>query len=89
MNHISFIDVFQSDFPFWIPRSGVSCTIERNGILNPRGLAPWRSEAIHLLNNGAPIDVIQSLLGHEKGEATRIYAQLSGEIRQEFYNKYF
>lgn len=47
------------------------------------------SYATHLLNNGAPIDVIQSLLGHEKSETTRIYAQLSGKLRQEFYQKYF
>ncbi len=47
------------------------------------------SYATHLLNNGAPMDVIQSLLGHEKSETTRIYAQLSGKIRQESYRKYF
>ena len=47
------------------------------------------SYATHLLNNGAPLDVIQSLLGHEKSETTRLYAQLSGSIRQEFYRKYF
>lgn len=47
------------------------------------------SYATRLLNNGAPLDVIQSLLGHEKRETTRIYAQLSGSIRQEFYRKYF
>lgn len=47
------------------------------------------SYATHLLNNGAPIDVIQSLLGHEKSETTRIYAQLSGSLRREFYKKIF
>jgi integrase/recombinase XerD len=47
------------------------------------------NSATHLLNNGALIDVIQSLLGHEKSETTRIYAQLSGSIRREFYRKYF
>ncbi|MFC4408958.1 tyrosine-type recombinase/integrase [Chungangia koreensis] len=47
------------------------------------------SYATHLLNNGAPIEVIQSLMGHEKSETTRIYAQLSGRLRQEFYQKYF
>jgi integrase/recombinase XerD len=47
------------------------------------------SYATHLLNNGAPLDVIQSLLGHEKSETTRIYGQLSGKLIQEFYRKYF
>ncbi|PUB10585.1 site-specific tyrosine recombinase/integron integrase [Paenisporosarcina sp. OV554] len=47
------------------------------------------SYATHLLNNGAPIEVIQSLLGHEKSETTRIYAQLSGRLRKEYYQKYF
>jgi site-specific recombinase XerD len=42
-----------------------------------------------MINNGAPIDVIQSLLGHEKSETTKIYAQLSGKLRQDFYSKYF
>jgi integrase/recombinase XerD len=47
------------------------------------------SYATHLLNNGAPLEVIQSFLGHEKTETTRIYAQLSGERRRELYRKYF
>lgn len=47
------------------------------------------SYATHLLNNGAPIEAIQSFLGHEKAETTRIYAHLSGERRRELYRKYF
>ncbi|WP_349655128.1 tyrosine-type recombinase/integrase [Neobacillus sp. YX16] len=39
----------------------------------------------HLLNNGALLDVIQSLLGHEKSETTRIYAKLCGSIRHEIF----
>lgn len=58
-----------------------------NKTIHPHQLR--HSFATLLLNNGAPIDVIQSLLGHQKSETTRIYAQLSGKIRQEFYNKYF
>jgi site-specific recombinase XerD len=30
------------------------------------------SYATHMMNNGAPLDVIQSLLGHEKSETTRV-----------------
>lgn len=47
------------------------------------------SYATHMINNGAPIEVIQSLLGHEKSETTKIYAQFSGKLRHEFYCKYF
>src|SRR5699024_1648340 len=58
-----------------------------NKIIHPHQLK--HSYATHLLNNGAPLEVIQSLLGHEKSETTRIYAQLTGRLRQEFYRKYF
>ncbi|MEY8350973.1 tyrosine-type recombinase/integrase [Bacillus cereus] len=47
------------------------------------------SYATHMINNGAPLEVIQSLLGHEKSETMRIYAQLSGKLRHDFYIKYF
>ncbi|WP_432813991.1 tyrosine-type recombinase/integrase [Sporosarcina aquimarina] len=42
-----------------------------------------------MIDNGAPLEVIQSLLGHEKSETTRIYAQLSGKLRYNLYTKYF
>lgn len=42
-----------------------------------------------MINNGAPIEVIKSLLGHEKSETTKIYAQLSESLRHDFYSKYF
>lgn len=45
--------------------------------------------ATQLLNNGAPLEVIQSLLGHTKLETTKLYANLSGQLRQELYRKYF
>lgn len=47
------------------------------------------SYACHLLNNGAPMEAVSSLMGHSKIETTRIYAQLSGERRREMYQKYF
>ncbi|MGA3676774.1 integrase [Lysinibacillus agricola] len=45
------------------------------------------SYATRMINNGAPIEV--SLFGHEKNETTKIYAQLNGKLRQDFYSKYF
>ncbi|MFJ7183219.1 tyrosine-type recombinase/integrase [Lysinibacillus xylanilyticus] len=47
------------------------------------------SYATHLLNNGALIVVIQSLMGHEKSETTRIYAQLSGKLGRNFIRSTF
>lgn len=47
------------------------------------------SFATHMVDNGAPLEVIQSLLGHEKSETTKIYAHLSGKLRHDFYSKYF
>ena len=47
------------------------------------------SFATHMLNNGAPLEVIQDLMGHEKSETTRLYAQLSGKLRRELYSKCF
>lgn len=47
------------------------------------------SYATHMIDNGAPLEVIQSLLGHEKSETTRIYAHLSGKLRHDLYSKYF
>jgi len=45
--------------------------------------------ATHLLNNGAPLEVIQSFLGHSKLDTTRLYAHMSGQLRLQQYRKYF
>jgi site-specific recombinase XerD len=45
--------------------------------------------ACHLLDNGAPLDLIQGMLGHEEASTTQIYAQLRGERRRELYRRYF
>ncbi|MFJ5718336.1 tyrosine-type recombinase/integrase [Neobacillus sp. NPDC093127] len=62
-------------------RAGINKTIHPHQLRH--------SYATHKLNNGAPLEVIQCLLGHEKSETTRIYAQLSRSLRQELYRKYF
>lgn len=45
--------------------------------------------ACQLLDNGAPLDFIQGMLGHEKAFTTQIYAQLRGERRRELYKRFF
>ncbi len=65
----------------------ISNRAEINKEIHPHQLR--HSYATHLLNNGAPIEVLQSLMGHEKSETTKIYAQLSGRLRKEYYQKYF
>lgn len=65
----------------------VSLRSEFNKEISPHQLR--HSYATHLMDNGAPLEVIQSLLGHEKSETTRIYAQLSGKQRHDHYSKYF
>jgi len=62
-------------------RSGI------NKMIHPHQLR--HSYATHMVDNGAPLEVIQSLLGHEKSETTRIYAHLSGKLRYDLYSKYF
>ncbi|GIP00580.1 integrase [Paenibacillus lautus] len=45
--------------------------------------------ACQLLDNGAPLEFIQGMLGHEKASTTQIYAQVRGERRRELYRRYF
>lgn len=45
--------------------------------------------ATTLLNQGAPLVAVQSILGHEKPETTQLYAVLSGETRHHAYQRYF
>ena len=50
----------------------------------------WRhTTATTMLENGAPIHVIQSNMGHARPDTTMIYCHLSGERRRQEYNKYF
>jgi len=47
------------------------------------------SFAMHMLKNGAPLEVIQQFLGHANLDTTRIYADHNTEMRRELYRKYF
>ncbi|WP_419096124.1 tyrosine-type recombinase/integrase [Rossellomorea pakistanensis] len=42
-----------------------------------------------LINNGAPLEVIQNLMGHEKSQTTRVYAYLSGHKDVSFIRNFF
>ncbi len=52
-------------------------------------LSPKVDYATNMINNGAPLEVIQSLLEHEKSETTKIYTQFSGKQRHDLYSRYF
>ena len=45
--------------------------------------------ATTLLNQGAPLVAVQSILGHEKPETTQLYAALSGKTRHQDYQRCF
>lgn len=45
--------------------------------------------ATTLLNQGASLVAVQSLLGHDKPETTQLYTTLSGDSRRRAYDKYF
>ena len=47
------------------------------------------SLATTLIDNGADLTVVQSILGHEKPSTTLLYAKLSGTRRRMEYDKYF
>jgi len=62
---------------------------ERAGIKN--GLHPHRlrhSLATSMLNNGADITAIQSILGHSSLDTTQVYAQLTDRNKKEQYNRF-
>jgi len=42
-----------------------------------------------LLNQGAPLATVQSILGHTKPETTLLYTHLSGAARERDFRRYF
>lgn len=46
------------------------------------------SFAMNLLENGAPMEAIQEFLGHSNIEHTKVYAQLSTEMKRGIYDRY-
>lgn len=62
---------------------------ERSGIkknIYPHNLR--HSFAMNLLENGAPMEAIQDFLGHTNIEHTKVYAQLTTEMKKNIYDKY-
>lgn len=47
------------------------------------------SFAMHMLGNGALLEVIQLFLGHSNISTTRIYADHNDEMKRQLHNKYF
>lgn len=46
------------------------------------------SFAMNLLENGAPMEAIQEFLGHSNIEHTKVYAQLTTNMKRSIYDKY-
>lgn len=46
------------------------------------------SFAMNLLENGAPMEAIQDFLGHSNIEHTKVYAQLTTNMKKSIYDKY-
>lgn len=47
------------------------------------------SFAMHMLRSGAPMEAIQSFLGHANISTTRVYADYDSEMKRQIYRKYF
>lgn len=62
---------------------------KRAGIKNVYPHRLRHSYAMHLLRNGAPLEVIQQFLGHADINTTRIYSDYDTEMKKELYRKYF
>lgn len=62
---------------------------KRAGIDNVYPHRLRHSFAMHLLRNGAPLEVIQQFLGHANLDTTRIYSDYNTEMKQQLYKKYF
>jgi len=62
---------------------------KRAGIDNVYPHRLRHSFAMHMLRNGAPLEVIQQFLGHSNLDTTRIYADHNTEMQQQLYRKYF
>src|SRR5690625_3914050 len=79
--------------PRRISKDGMRWTLnriaKRAGIENVYPHRLRHSFAMHMLKNGAPLEVIQQFLGHANLDTTRIYADHNTEMRRELYRKYF
>jgi integrase/recombinase XerD len=74
----------------WYMRSIIKAVAGRCGLAKKVSPHVMRHTlATILLNQGADLVAVQSILGHDKPETTQRYARLSGARRQEEYNRWF
>lgn len=79
--------------PRRLSKDGMRWTLKRiakrAGIDNVYPHRLRHSFAMHLLKNGAPLEVIQQFMGHADINTTRIYSDYNTEMKQQMYRKYF
>lgn len=79
--------------PRRLSKDGMRWTLNRvarrAGIENVYPHRLRHSFAMHMLKNGAPLEVIQQFLGHASLDTTRIYSDYNTEMKQQLYRKYF
>lgn len=79
--------------PRRMSKDGIRWTLnriaKRAGVENVYPHRLRHSFAMHMLRNGAPLEIIQQFLGHANLDTTRIYADHNTEMRRELYRKYF
>lgn len=79
--------------PRRMSRDGMRWTLKRiarrAGVNNVYPHRLRHSFAMHLLKNGAPLEIIRQFMGHADISTTKIYSDYNIEMQQQMYRKYF